>query len=490
MSAYPNILEVGVYTDNPTIESGGNYFVINRSVRNSPWLMRHEQLRGGMTTVAYFDNSGIAPGKRISVVSELDAFPGLDTYRKVLRIDLNVNKIYGILNREIGSLHLLLVDGQNRLVASGDGIQEQNAPISAYNPPAGTPGSVMEKTIGNANYIKGWKLVGMADTRRIDSMISDAKRSILLLAAISTVLPSLLIFVILRSYHYRVKKLSRHMEKVRNEKFDLIELQEGRDEIGGLIRTFNLMTGKINELFNDVYKLEIRQKNLELERIRAEMNMLQSQMNPHFLFNTLNALLVVCAKNGYTEAMGMIQNLSLLLRRLMSWSDDLVPVQEELHFTEMYLQIEKFRFGDRFDYSIEIDPEASGCRIPKMSIQTLVENACKHGLQSIQAGGIIRIKALISDRKLAVTVADNGIGMEEEQLRGLIEAVRSDREMRGHVGIRNVYRRLELFYHESAGFRLESEPSLGTTVGFTIPLHRLHTPGEDKANPNANRPSA
>lgn len=121
---------------------------------------------------------------------------------------------------------------------------------------------------------------------------------------------SIFIYIMLRSYNYRVKRLARHMQKVTNEKFELIAIDEGRDEIGGLIHNFNRMTSRIHSLINDVYKLEIQSKNLEMERVRAELNFLQSQMNPHFLFNTLNAILVVCTKNKYNDVTDIIKSLS------------------------------------------------------------------------------------------------------------------------------------------------------------------------------------
>lgn len=332
----------------------------------------------------------------------------------------------------------------------------------------------MEKSLGNLAYLDGWKLIGVADTRHVDQLLDEARNSILWLAIISVIVPSVLIYFILRSYHYRIRKLSRHMEKVRNERFDLIEIQEGRDEIGGLIRTFNMMISKIHSLINDVYKLEIRHKDLELDQVRTELSMLQSQMNPHFLFNTLNALLVVSTKNGYTEVSEIIKSLSLLMRQLLSRSDNLIPLEEELQFTTLYLQIEKFRFGELFDYTLDIDPKAAGKRIPRMSIQPLVENACKHGLQARKNGRLIHITAKLGESGLVIRVIDNGIGMEQDKLRQLIQDVRSDQAKDGsHVGIRNVYRRLELFYEGDATFTIRSEKGAGTEAGFHIPTDRL-----------------
>ncbi|ACT03929.1 sensor histidine kinase [Paenibacillus sp. JDR-2] len=474
MPVYPNILEIRIYTYNHTIQTGNNYYVINAPEEKSPWLGPLLRQPGhAFRVIAYSEVSGTTgQTKKISVISDMDQGFSIvkPQYRKFLRIDLNVDKIYDILSRESDSLQLELVNEQNQIVAEtgGRGKSVYDADMSDWG-----KGDVFVSNLGTVSYVQGWKLIGRANNDRITTLLDEARRSILWLAVISTLIPSLLIFVMLRSYHYRIKKLARHMDRVRNERFDQVTLPEGKDEIGGLINTYNMMTRKINTLINDVYKLEIHQKSLEVERVRMEMNMLQSQMNPHFLFNTLNALLVVATKNGYKDVTEIIKSLSLLLRRLLRRADDLVPLKEELQFTLMYLQIEKFRFGDRFDYVVDIDPLANDVRVPIMSIQPLAENACKHGLQAIKGGGAVRIEARMSERGLTVSVADNGIGMEQEALDRIQQAVRSEQAMEGHVGLRNVYRRLELFYHESVQFRMMNGPEGGLTVSYQIPLQQL-----------------
>mgnify|MGYP001210675917 CR=1 FL=1 len=470
----PNIVEVSIFTDNASIQSGTNYQVFHRDSNNLPWLGQLNQSNGNIVVVAYNETGGLYPGKRISIVSKMNNYTAYSKYAKYLKIDLNIEKMESILNRELDSLQLRLVDGQNQVVAASAGTE---APLIAQNTRVSSTfsesGYSMERAIGDYRYVKGWKLVGIADTRRIDDLLDDARSSIIWLAIISTMVPTLLIFIILHSYHYRVKKLSRHMEKVRNERFDLIDIKEGGDEIGGLIRTFNVMISKITTLINDVYKLEIRQKSLELERVRTELSMLQSQVNPHFLFNTLNALLVVCTKNGYSDVTEIVKNLSLLMRQLLSRVDDLVPLREELELTTMYLQIEKFRFGHLFNYTFDIDPQVLSLRIPRMSIQPLVENACKHGLQARKDDRTILVTARLNERDLVVSVVDNGVGMERSKLQQLMENVRSDSGMNGHIGIRNVYRRLELFYNGVVRFQLNSDPDKGTEAGFHIPLTKL-----------------
>ncbi|WP_322907430.1 sensor histidine kinase [Paenibacillus campi] len=476
-----NITEVRVYTDNGTIQTGANYYMLSGStLGNEPWLKQLAQSGSKITVAAYDETSGLNPGKRISIVSKMNTYVSHARYDKYSRVDLAVSKVYDILNRERDSLQLRLVDNQNRVVAASGEDSVQNTAI-VPNPPLPEhedhTGYVVERSLGEFNYVKGWKLIGIADTRRIDNLLNEAHRSILLLAIFSTVIPSLLIFVILRSYHDRVKRLSDHMENIRHERFDRIDMPEGSDEIGELIRTFNVMTMRITTLINDVYKLEIRQKSFELERVRTELSMLQSQVNPHFLFNTLNALLVVCTKNGYTDVTGIIKNLSLMMRQLLSRADGLVLLEEELQFTSMYLQIEKFRFGDLFDYTFDIDPAAMQQRIPRMSIQPLVENACKHGLQARKNDRSIRITAQMDKYGLHVMVSDNGIGMPPERLEQLLQNMKSDEAMEGHIGIRNVYRRLELFYEGEADFMLHSEAGVGTEAGFRIARAELDGEG-------------
>jgi two-component system sensor histidine kinase YesM len=330
-------------------------------------------------------------------------------------------------------------------------------------------GLMFQSALGKASYIRGWTLVGLAEEDRLQTAVQSSNRFIWMLAAISTLLPTSLIFIMLRSYNYRIRRLSRHMEKAKNEKFDLIVLREGKDEIGGLIRSYNRMAAQIESLINDVYKLEIQQKDMELEQIRAEMKLLQSQVNPHFLFNTLNALLVVSAKNGYTEVTDIIRNLSQLLRRMLSWTDAAVTLQDELHFTEMYLKIEKFRFSDRFDYLFQIEEEAASCLVPKMCIQPLVENACKHGLQAVKGQRVIRIEARRTDTYLHVQVEDNGKGMDEDRLNEIRSMMNGSLDSDENVGMRNVYKRLRLHYGERVDFYLDSRPDEGTRVSFRIP---------------------
>lgn len=467
------ILRISIYTDNDSIVQGSNYYKLNDKVKASDWYKLWERSPDSVVVAAYIGtkiSDAAATVPYLSVIERLSSFDKLNTVQKLARIDLDLSKIYDVMVREQDYLTLYLVNEHDQVIVSADNALNQQAYPVLKLPQEGEEADIHAVSIGTASYVKGWRLVGAPQGTRLSKATRDMQLFVCLLAASIALFASAIIYIMLRSYNYRVKRLSRHMHKVTNQNFELIEIDEGRDEIGGLIQTFNMMTARIHSLINNVYKLEIQKKNLEMEQVRAELNVLQSQMNPHFLFNTLNAILVVCTKNNYSDITDIIKNLSKLLRRLLGWKEQLVTVQEEIRFIEMYLKIEKFRFRDKFEYELDIEPEALHYKLPKMSIQPLVENACKHGLQAVEWLGVVRISVAFMESRLCVEVTDNGIGMPPEKLAEITQAMSSENATGSSIGMRNVFRRLELYYDDKVKFGMMSEWKEGTRVFFEIPV--------------------
>lgn len=476
------IQRIGIYTTNPTIVPGGDYYLIDDTVIKTNWYAEWEKTKGSFQVLAYRDpsvNNPVSTSSYLSIIEKMNYYNASASYQKLVKIDFYLSRFYDVIARERSYLDLYLVNDKGQIIVStddrfqGEGDADYTLfDMNKYNKDINKELHVIP--IGNASYVKGWKLIGVPQETRIKKATLDMWLYFGVLATLMTLVTSMFIYVMLRSYNYRVKRLSRHMQKVRNEKFELINIDGGRDEIGDLIRNFNMMTAQINSLINNVYKLEIQQRSQEAERVKAELNLLQSQMNPHFLFNTLNALLVVSTKNNYTDVKDIIKDLSKLLRRLLNWKDDLVLLEEEISFTMMYLGIEKFRFRDKFEYKIDVHDDVRHYKIPKMSIQQLAENACKHGIQAIEGVGTVTITAEIADGYLSIIVSDNGQGMDKDQLRQVLTNMRSKEESEGsNIGIRNVYRRLELYYEDKVNFNIVSKLGEGTEVSFKIPLSLL-----------------
>jgi two-component system sensor histidine kinase YesM len=512
---YNHISEIMIYSTNPTIASGGSFVYINDEVRRSDWYKAIDQSDAKIILYAYQESKiymGIGNDQYLCVLRRMNEFEPSPWGPNILKINIDINRLFEIFNRELGYISICLVDPQNRMIFAPDNqffvtlTQRKPVYVQTAWPASQAMGKeplIFERPLGAAQYLKGWRIVGVADKQIILRALGQSRNSIFFLALFSTLVATLLILILVRSYNYRVRKLAKQMEKIKNQQFEPLAINEGKDEIGALIKSFNLMAVKINSLINDVYKLEIQKKDLELERVRAELNFLQSQMNPHFLFNTLNALLVVCLKNNYTEIIEVIRYLSKTLRRLFSWKDDLVTIEEEVAFSEMYLKIEKFRFGEKFHYEITCDEETRKYKIPKMSIQPLIENACKHGIQTIKGIGRVSARieltgegALKAGGTLKVTVQDNGSGIASEKLEEIVlnmtgagvpkdyatgdcpatgskDSISKDGSLSGNIGIRNVYRRLKLYYGEAVHFEIKSQVNAGTEVGFAIAVDKL-----------------
>ncbi|WP_026962731.1 sensor histidine kinase [Alicyclobacillus herbarius] len=227
------------------------------------------------------------------------------------------------------------------------------------------------------------------------------------------------------------------------------------DEIGELYTNFDLMMQRINDLIEENYVKELLVKE-------AEFQALQAQINPHFLYNTLNSINWLARMNHQDTISRMVEALASLLRQMTDRHDTLVSLADELTIVGNYLTIQKVRFGDRLHCEIAIDDALKACQIPKLTIQPLVENAIKHGLEKVEGQLSIRIRAVECDSDLLVMVVDDGPGADEtvfaQSLSGVGEATSNK------IGLRNIDRRIQAVFGEDYGLSVESVRGQGTTV--------------------------
>jgi len=202
-------------------------------------------------------------------------------------------------------------------------------------------------------------------------------------------------------------------------------------------------------------KLEVQQARLNEARLAA----LTSQINPHFLFNTLNSVSSLIRTNP-EQARSVVYKLSSILRWLLRKKENLTPLREELSFIDNYMAIEMVRFGDKLRFIKEIDPETLDMLVPSMLLQPLVENSIRHGLSSKVEGGMIRVRSSLAGNKLHVLVEDDGIGMAESKLATLLD---------GGIGVNNVNERLKVLFGDEYRMWVDSKPGEGTRTGIEIP---------------------
>ncbi len=238
---------------------------------------------------------------------------------------------------------------------------------------------------------------------------------------------------------------------------------EGRDELGLLGRGINDMSGSIRELLDRLLAEEGQKRRLELA-------MLQYQINPHFLYNTLNALRWMAIMQKAEGVRDAITALGRLLRNTLG--DTEATLRDELALLDDYVLIQKLRTKDRFEVVTRVDsPESLDCRVPKMTLQPLVENALFHGLERNKNGGRVTVRVAGDGEDVEVAVEDDGAGMTESEIAAAFAAEQPGEKPRGfsRIGIRNVHDRIRLAYGERYGLSIESEVGEFTRVRIRLP---------------------
>ncbi|WP_088103260.1 cache domain-containing sensor histidine kinase [Halalkalibacter urbisdiaboli] len=239
----------------------------------------------------------------------------------------------------------------------------------------------------------------------------------------------------------------------------------GSDEIGILGERFRLMIGKINHLINREYKLELENKTNQLK-------VLQSQINPHFLYNALQSIGTIALKNKVPEVYTSLTDLSHMLRYGMNMDEGMVSLDKEVNYTKSYFLLQKQRFGDDLDYSIEVDKDALNVKVPKMMLQPIIENYFKHGFDIREGVGKIQLKCTLEDSFLLVQIIDNGLGITEERLieiRRYLYEENASSYRDCNIGLKNVYARLKLYYSDKATLDLTNLERGGLCVMMKLP---------------------
>lgn len=262
-----------------------------------------------------------------------------------------------------------------------------------------------------------------------------------------------------------IDKLVSHIRLLSHGDFTVDPKIESEDEIGTIGKGVNHMAAKIEELVDMKVESEKEKKNLEIK-------MLQAQINPHFLYNTLDSIRWIAIIQKNSGIVKVVTSLSSLLKNMAKGFNEKITLKQELDFLADYIVIEKVRYVELFDVEIDVEPkELYQAKIVKLTLQPLVENAIFSGIEPSGRNGLVQIKAVKKGQDLCITVRDNGIGMNKEKAKQLLkdtETVKSS-SMSG-IGLPNVDRRMKLVYGESYGLSIQSEPGQYTQITVMLPL--------------------
>ena len=292
-------------------------------------------------------------------------------------------------------------------------------------------------------------------------------------------------WAISRSIYIPIKRLHDVTSTITKDDLKVLVTRENADEITELGLSFNIMIGRIRELLDSQMK---EQESLK----KAELRALQAQINPHFLYNTLDTIIWMAETQQTEQVVQLVSALSSFFRISLSKGRDWISIGEEIERTRNYLTIQKMRYRDILDFRIDVDPAVANNTILKLILQPLVENALYHGIKNKRNGGIISIRASQNgDGEIVLEVEDNGVGMTQDKLERVRAQISEDSEeirLETGFGIDNVNKRIRLYYGRQYGLSIASEAGIGTCVTLVIPAKSEPVIAKYPTNSGKNRP--
>ncbi|WP_027628433.1 sensor histidine kinase [Ruminiclostridium cellobioparum] len=326
----------------------------------------------------------------------------------------------------------------------------------------------------------GWRIVTYIPLNQLYSDVKTLRNRIILLCMGSILILSVVSIFMSFDMIKPINQLVKAMKgmNIDNISDSYIEI-ERKDELGFLHKTFNNMTKEIDHLVTWIYREQITRKE-------AELKALQSQINPHFLFNTLESINWMAQLNNVPEISSTVSDLSTLLEASIGRDDRLITIEEEFMYIDKYIALLKRRFEGRITFNKEVDPKVLYIKIPRLLIQPLIENAVYHGVENSRGKGIITLTAGIRGELMIIEVIDNGNGISTEELVKLNKGLEMDNDTyfkslgnkkNKSIGIDNVNRRIKLFYGEKYGINIESKLNIYTKVSVTLPAQSYKKEG-------------
>ncbi len=312
----------------------------------------------------------------------------------------------------------------------------------------------------------GWEVVAVSYLDELFAASRAAEYYFILLSLLVFVSAIGVAFLISSNISKPIESLRRSMQAVESGNFDIDITVNARNEVYQLARDCDIAVKKVRDL------IEQNRRELELKR-KLELRSLQAQINPHFLYNTLDSIIWMIELGENDRAIDMTSSLAKFFRIGISRGSETISVATEVEYVQTYLEIQKQRYKDKLSYEIAFAPELASLQILKLLIQPLVENAIYHGIKNMEGPGLIRITGLREAEAIVIRISDNGVGMGREQLEALRDGLIEPSQANG-VGVHNVQERIHVYFGLEYGVSFESAPGAGTVATIRIPV----IPGE------------
>lgn len=473
-----DLIGIHVLKDDGKVYNYGNYMnVIDPEYMHSEW---YQEIKKSAGKIAWL---GVYPH---SVIDQMEKRPVFAFGRQLY--DLDEHRPIGIVLIEaepksiLAALHNLRVGPNSEVYLVGQGGRIVSA--TSTNPPPslerlqanGGDDVIVERrdqqvVIASRLPFADWSVISVTPNRDLNVELAQTQRFLLIVAPALIILSALIALVVSRSISQPLKRLIREMKLVETGNFRRRLEVTSYQEVNQLVDSFNHMVGRIEELIELVKISSVSEKN-------AELHALQTQVNPHFLYNTLDMIYWMLDEKGQDQLGEVVLSLSHLFRYSSHWEEGAeVTLREEVEQMGHYLTIIQARLEGRVTVLMDISQRWMDIRIPKMTLQPLIENAVKHGLEPLEPNmrGELHVRAEESGHTLRLTIADNGVGITPERLIEVRYALANPGKQSisgrtGHIGLQNLQMRLHHMFGKEFGLGITGKPGKGTKITVTIPL--------------------
>ncbi|GGO07914.1 sensor histidine kinase [Saccharibacillus kuerlensis] len=488
---YNEIESIQLYVQNPTLLDNLEFMNATSEIRETAWYKEAVDPKVRAIVWSYINDPvhytnfpSLNSSKQLSLVRHI-VFPNSNS-SGVLVIRVNTDYLNSLLSQE--PFDTMVADKDGYIVAAkerstiGRTLSEMGFEVSVGD---AEQERTFERQIGGIDYQisintlipdsskNGLTIVSAFSS---ESIVYDANRIGLIGAALIVfilLMALLAVYFNSRLISSRLHKLNRNLNQLAEGNLETVSRIDGYDEIGQLSEQFNYMVTSIKELMKQVYETSEANNRLEVMQREIKLKMLASQINPHFLFNALESIRMRAHIQGEKDIARIVRLLGKLIRRNLEIGHRHTSLKSELDLVKSYLEIQKFRHGDRLHYELAAESDTLEVLLPPLVIQPLIENAIVHGLENKEEEGTVSLHAVRIGEEVLIDVIDNGAGMTPERLRQVEESIREkDEKEESRIGLRNVHQRLIMTYGEECGLHISSELGKGTQIYFKIPAGR------------------
>lgn len=366
-----------------------------------------------------------------------------------------------------------ILDSQSRIITYPDSFfagttLEANQNITDF---IRMTGEMEDKKIGISTYEDtktDWVYYNAYDLEKILAEISDTRRNALILGGILIISACFLISGTVRNIGDSVKTIITGIQAVKSGDLKTEIRLEYKDELGEIAENFNDMTERVSILIEEVEGVTEKRKN-------AEIRALEAQINPHFLYNTLDSINWMAISRGEDEISEMLRNLGIILRYSVNKSNIEVSIAEVADWIDKYISLQQMRFDHAFEFQLTVQEVCKEYRIKKLLIQPFIENALIHGFKGIEEGGMLRVDISLTEegKHICVIIEDNGNGLDQRQVTKYNDRSAAVEEDQEKIGLNNVFSRIEMYYGEKADWNVISIPDIGTIITLRFPANRI-----------------